>query len=206
VNLLFFAATVSGALLRTELGYLRFAWTRRARWRNQVLLEAAVLLIALGLLAVVDARRLLLFVLLPHAFAAWGIVTMNLVQHDGAAGASRDNHSRSFVGGVINWITFNNGLHAAHHEDPSEHWSLLPALHALRIAPRTDPRLIEPSFHAYLVRTFVWPARRVRFDGAPVAIEEPGPDRAFYRPTPRAEAQCSESLLDDAPPDSSVAR
>ena len=171
-----------------------------------MLLEAAVLVAALVSLALLDWRRLALFVLLPHAFAAWGIVTMNLLQHDGADGASRDNHSRSFVGAAINWITFNNGLHAAHHHDPGEHWSLLPQLHARVVAPRTDARLIEPSFGAYLARTFIWPARRVRFDGAPVMLAAPGPDRAFYRPTARVITPSRRIELDDAPPDSSPAR
>ena len=108
----------------------------------------------------------------------------------------------------INWITFNNGFHAAHHHDASEHWSLLPALHERAVAPRTDPRLIESSFAGYLARSLVWPARRVRYDGTPVTLAEPRPDRAFYRPrtTERAAARSSQMLADDVPPDSSPAR
>jgi len=136
--------------------------------------------VALGALAVLDWKRLLGFVLLPHAYAAWGIVTMNLLQHDGTEPASAYNHSRSFVGGVVNWLTFNNGYHAVHHERPGLHWSLTPAAHERLLAPHVDPRLVEPSLPAYLFRTFVLPGRRVRFDGRPVEVMAPGLDAPWY--------------------------
>ena len=48
----------------------------------------------------------------------------------------------------------NNGLHAAHHESPGTHWSLLRHSHDA-LAPRIDPRLIHRGLWAYLVRQYL---------------------------------------------------
>ncbi len=53
----------------------------------------------------------LVFVMLPHQYAAWGIMGINFVQHDGCDGEHPYNHSRNFKGAVVNWFTFNNGFH-----------------------------------------------------------------------------------------------
>jgi fatty acid desaturase len=180
LNLVFFAPSISGALMRAEVGYLRYAWRRRRRWRNQALLELAVLIVTMGGLAAVDWRRLAVYVMVPHAYAAWGIITMNLLQHDGADSGSTYNHSRTFVGPFINWITFNNGFHAVHHMLPGLHWSLAPAAHARLVAPHVDPRLVECSFVGYLFRTFVWPGSRMRFDGVRLEPRPAGTDSPWY--------------------------
>ena len=69
------------------------------------------------------------------------------------AGRSQ-NHSRSFVGTMVNFFLFNNGLHAAHHENPGEHWSRLPLVHA-RIAPHIDPSLLQSSLWWYWFRQYL---------------------------------------------------
>jgi fatty acid desaturase len=180
LNVLSFFPSISGAMLRAEIGYLRFAWKRRGGWRRQLFLEACVLLVVVVALALLDWKRLLWCVVLPHLYAAWGVVTMNLLQHDGADPGSPHNHSRTFVGKTVNWLTFNNGFHAAHHLRPGLHWSLLPAAHARLVAPHVDPRLIERSLPAYLVRAYVFPGRRLRFDGRPVEIPAVGADAPWY--------------------------
>jgi fatty acid desaturase len=86
------------------------------------------------------------------------------------------NHSRNFVGRVFNWFTLNNGYHGIHHMTPGLHWSLTPQAHAERVKPTIDPRLDEPSLAAYMFRAFIWPGKRVTFDGKPVVIENEGPD------------------------------
>ena len=105
--------------------------------------------------------------MLPHQYAAWGIITMNLLQHDGCDENSEYNHSRNFVGKLVNWWTYNNGYHTIHHMEPGLHWSLLPAEHAKRVAPFIHPNLDQPSLLAYLWRTFVWPGKRMTYDGKP---------------------------------------
>jgi len=57
------------------------------------------------------------------------------------------------VGGPVNFLLFNNGLHAAHHENPGEHWSRLPAVHA-RIAPQIDPSLLQKNLWIYWIRQY----------------------------------------------------
>lgn len=51
-----------------------------------------------ALLFVVDWRRAVVFVLLPHLWAAYGITTVNLLQHDGCDEDDPYNHSRNFEG------------------------------------------------------------------------------------------------------------
>ena len=118
LNLLFFASSISSTILGAEIGYLRATWRRRPRWGRQLLLETSVWLGLLAVLFVVEWRKALVYVMIPHAYAAWGIVTMNLLQHDGCDPESKVNHSRNFVGAALNWWTFNNGYHTIHHMRP----------------------------------------------------------------------------------------
>ena len=81
----------------------------------------------------IDWRKALLFVLIPHVFAVWGITAVNFVQHDGCDEDHPYNHSRNFVGEWFNWLTFNNGYHGMHHVQPGLHWTA-PAARARRAA------------------------------------------------------------------------
>lgn len=179
-NLLFFTASIGPSIMGAELAYARFAWSRRPRWTRQFVLETAVMLAAVAALLALDWRKALLYVLLPWQFAAWGIVTMNLLQHDGCDPESPYNHSRNFVGRTINWFTFNNGYHGVHHLRPTLHWSLAPATHERILRPHLDPRLDEPSMLAYVWRTFVLPGGRKNFDGTPRVLRDPGPDADWF--------------------------
>jgi fatty acid desaturase len=137
-----------------------------------------------GALLFLDWKSFLLYVFLPHKYAAWGIITMNLLQHDGCDENSEYNHSRNFVGKLVNWFTFNNGYHTIHHMEPGLHWSLTPHEHDRRVKPFIDARLDEPSLLAYLFRTFVWPGKRLRYDGTPLVLPEEGPDESWV-PAPK---------------------
>ena len=136
--------------------------------------------LALGLWVIpwffISWKKALLYVLIPHQYAAWGIITMNLLQHDGCDEASEYNHSRNFVGRMVNWWVYNNGYHSIHHEEPGLHWSLLPVEHAKRIAPHIHPNLDQASLVLYILRTFFFPARRLNYDGSVMHLPDPGPD------------------------------
>jgi beta-carotene hydroxylase len=152
------------------LGFLahpaHFAWAvlpllaRHARqlWHTEpgrfgiVVLHYAVLASAVGLALWVDWARAVLFVVIPQAVAMFFLLGANYLQHAHADDLSRWNHSRNFVGWLNPWF-FNVGLHTAHHEHGDAHWSELPRLHA-QIAPRLDPRLVEPSLIGYALRVF----------------------------------------------------
>jgi fatty acid desaturase len=183
VNALLFHVQVGGGVMRGNLLYFRAMATRHPRWFRQLLLEAGVFVAVCGALVCLDWQKFVLYVLLPHQYAAWGIMTMNLLQHDGCDQESPWNHSRNFVGRLVNWWTFNNGYHTLHHLRPGVHWSQLPALHQVVVAPHIHPALDQRSLVVYLVRTFLLPRGRRRYDGAPVALPALEPDEPWV-PTP----------------------
>ena len=95
-----------------------------------------------------------LMFLIPAFFALWTIMLFNYIQHVHTDPWSDHNHSRSFVGAVLNFLLFNNGLHSAHHEMAGAHWSTLPDLHR-KLAPLIDPRLNEPSFWLFCLKNYL---------------------------------------------------
>ena len=100
--------------------------------------------------------------LIPALFALWTIMFFNYIQHVHADPWSENDHSRSFDGKLINFLLFNNGFHAAHHENPGMHWSQLPAAHA-QIAPHIDPRLVERNMWWYFCKCYFLSAVLPRF-------------------------------------------
>jgi hypothetical protein len=135
-------------------------------------------------LAAVDWRRFLLYVMLPHAYAAWGIVGINFVQHDG-----------NFVGRALNWVTFNNGLHGIHHMRPGLHWSLLRDEHDSVLHPFIDPNLELHDFSGYLWKAYGWSGERLTYDGKPVVLPEEGPDEDWVRAAAEESAHEGEPAL-----------
>ncbi|WP_437496840.1 fatty acid desaturase family protein [Sorangium sp. So ce1099] len=179
LNGLLFMSRVVRDILPADMRYFKAMYRRNPPWFRQMLLESAVFLGAMGVLLALDWKKFILYVLIPHQYAAWGIVTMNYLQHDGCDEDSEYNHSRNFVGRWVNWWTYNNGFHSIHHMEPGLHWSLLPAAHARRVAPFIHPNLDQPSLLAYLFRSFFWPGQRLRYDGAPVVLPKEEPDEEW---------------------------
>lgn len=179
LNLLFFVVRVGPDIMKSEGAWYRTMWTRDRAWFRGLLVEFAFLYAAYGVLLWLDWRLFLVSLFLPHKFAAWGIISMNLLQHDGCDDDSRWNHSRNFTGPVINWLGLNNGYHTIHHDQPLLHWSEIPRAHAELVAPHMHPALDQPSLPAYVWRTFVVPGRRLRFDGTPVVLPDEGPDESW---------------------------
>lgn len=91
--------------------------------------------------------------LLPAFFALWTVMLFNYEQHVHTDPWSAHNHSRSFTSPVLNFLLFNNGLHAAHHEHPGTHWSKLPEAHA-ELAPHIDAQLMHRSMWFYFFRQY----------------------------------------------------
>ncbi len=170
LNMLVFVPRVALAIAKNNVVYTRSMRDHHRAWFRQFRIEQFVVFGITLFLFVLDWRRALVYWLIPHLYAAWGVIGMNYLQHDGCDVTSPFNHSRNFVGKAINWWTFNNGYHGMHHLNPGLHWSLLPAAHAARVAPFVNSRLEEPAFHRYLFRTFVWPGRRRTFDGRLVEL------------------------------------
>jgi fatty acid desaturase len=184
LNGLFFMSSVGKDIFFADMRYFKAMFGRNKPWFRQMIFETVVFLGSMGALILLDWKKFLLYVLLPHQYAAWGIITMNLLQHDGCDENSEYNHSRNFVGKFVNWWTYNNGYHSIHHVEPGLHWSLLPAEHAKRIAPFIHPNLDQPNLVAYLFRTFGWPGQRVTYEGKPLVLPPEGPDEEWI-PAPQ---------------------
>jgi fatty acid desaturase len=92
--------------------------------------------------------------LIPALFATWSMIFINYIQHVHTDPWSEHNHSRNFVGKFGNWVVFNNGLHAAHHESAGLHWSKLPAAHA-KIAHLIHPELNQHSIFHFCIKAYL---------------------------------------------------
>ncbi len=143
----------------------RVRWTKpvdHARWRAEQPRRLArcqherriVLVFLAGALAC-DWRATLLYFGVPWLFGQWGIVTINLLQHQDCDAASAFDHSRNLTGPLVNWLCLNNGFHTAHHLRPALHWSRLREFHAAHVAPRMQPELNETSLARCVWRRFL---------------------------------------------------
>jgi beta-carotene hydroxylase len=91
--------------------------------------------------------------LIPAFFALWTIMLFNYEQHVHTDPWSEHNHSRSWIGKPLNFFLFNNGYHAAHHENPGTHWSKLAELHR-ELEPKIHPALITKNLWWYWIKQY----------------------------------------------------
>jgi fatty acid desaturase len=131
------------------------------RWQKQkpylyhrLLSERAVVLAFILIFLALDWRSTLVYFGLPLLFAQWGMVTINLLQHQGCDHDSSHNHSRNVTGHFINWLFLNNGFHTAHHLRPSLHWSHLPEFHHTHVKPEIREDLNEQSLLVSIWKQF----------------------------------------------------
>jgi fatty acid desaturase len=176
LNLVLAPPVLARDIMAADGQYALAMRSERPRWFRQWVAEWVVFLSVQGVLLALNPLAYLIWVFLPHNCAAGGIVGINFLQHDGTDRDARYDHSRNFVGPIINWFAFNNGFHAIHHMRPGLHWSRCREAHEREVAPFVDPRLNEPNMLAYIVRAHVWPGRRLDFRGNPVVLPEEGPD------------------------------
>lgn len=171
LNFLMFFFAVGPGVTAGNYKYKKLMAQKLPQWNRQLWFElVAVWGVKLALVAL-DWRKALCFVIIPHLFAVWGITTVNFLQHDGCDKDHKVNHSRNFVGAFFNWFTLNNGYHGIHHETPGLHWSLTPQAHAERYHPTIHPELEQKSLAVYMFKAFIYPGKRVTFDGKPVVVE-----------------------------------
>lgn len=115
----------------------------------------SMIALAVGLHGLGTGLRIwVLAFLIPAFFALWTIMFFNYIQHIHADPWSPHNHSRSWTGWSLNFLLFNNGLHAAHHEQAGAHWTKLPEIQA-RLNPNIDPRLLHKSFWGFCFKQYV---------------------------------------------------
>lgn len=179
LNVFYFFPRVALDIFFQNYRYVAVMKEQLPRWHHQLLLEIAFVWGSKLALLILDWRKALLFVVVPHLFAVWGITSVNFVQHDGCDEDHPYNHSRNFVGRIFNWITFNNGFHGIHHDQPGLHWSLTAQAHYDRIHGRIHPALEQKSLAIYLFRAFIYPGQRLRYDGKAVILPTEGPDEEW---------------------------
>src|SRR6478736_23147 len=83
LNMAEFALRVGVAIAKNDFEYSRAARGRHPAWFRQYKIENFTVLGVTGLLFVLDWRKALVYRLVPHLYAAWGIISMNYLQHDG---------------------------------------------------------------------------------------------------------------------------
>ena len=187
LNVLFFFLRCVPSIMRADAAYSKSMRKKHPKWFRQLAFEGATLAVVTVALFVLDWQKALALWLVPHLYAQWGIVTMNVLQHDGCDAESEYDHSRNFVGKAVNWWTYNNGFHTIHHEKPGLHWSLTPEAHAEKIAPHIHPNLDQKSLLAYIWRAFIL-GKRETYDGQPYMPPVDGPDEEWI-PDPRSTPQ-----------------
>jgi len=170
LNQLFFFFIMSGDILKGELRFAGKMRKERPEWFRQYLLEMILVFSCKIILLFVNWKCAVLFILIPHQYAAWGIVGTNYFQHDGCDEDDAYNHSRNFTGDFLNWVIFNNGYHGAHHQKPNLHWSLLPTYHNEKIRPFIHPSLDRGALLPYLIETHIYPAKRLDYKGNPIIL------------------------------------
>jgi len=179
LNQLFFNVAVGPAIFKDNAAYARVMRTKRPRWYSQLMMELAFYALFLvatvaGMIATwgfaAGMTRWIMFVFIPHQYGVWGIAGINFVQHDGCDPDHPYNHSRNFTGKLVNWFTFNNGFHGIHHQRPTLHWSLTPEAHEKEMVPNMDARLNLTALLPFLFTQYIFPGRRMRYDGTPVVV------------------------------------
>lgn len=195
LNLLFFVLLISPSIMRADSQYVKRTRHKNPRWFRQLLTETSVLWTIQIALFVIDWRKAIVFWLVPHLYAQWGIVTMNLLQHDGCDENTAYDHSRNFVGRAVNWWTYNNGFHTVHHLKPNLHWSLTPAAHAELVAPHIHENLDQSSLVVYLWHAYLL-GKRANYDGSPFVLRDEGPDEDWIPDPGKTKADLGAESLD----------
>ncbi|QDU27442.1 Fatty acid desaturase [Anatilimnocola aggregata] len=137
---------------------------RRVQWQYTVWLSIWFAVWLTGVMLHGLRRGTVLWLLgvgLPALSSVWTIMFFNYEQHVHTDPWSAHNHSRNFVGPIINFLLFNNGYHTVHHNQPGLHWSKTPQEHR-KIAHQIDVRLQQRNVLLYWFNNFFvslfWPA------------------------------------------------
>ena len=151
--------------------YLKQLWgTDRTKFYLSFL-QYIALAVFYVVLALIDWKKTLIYVFIPHQMALFSILIFNYLQHVHADEESEFNHSRNFISPILNALLFNNGYHTAHHEKAGVHWSKTPELHNKMYKDKIDPSLNERSFWGYLARTYVLAPFSKRFESHSMRLE-----------------------------------
>jgi len=182
LNGLLFQPIVARDVLYNDLRYTLLQFRLGRPFFKQAYREFIILMVIQVCLAVLNWQKFLIYIYIPHFFAQWAIVSINLLQHDGCDVSSDGiNCARNFTGKALNFLLMNNGFHTIHHMKPWLHWSQLPEAHDKEVHPTIHPALEQESMLAYIYQTFIYPGQRLTFDGKPVTFDKEGPDEDWVK-------------------------
>ena len=183
LNQLCFGWLVGTTILLSNLRYTKAVKYQRPDWYKENKKQWIWFAIFLISAFIISWKATLLFIMIPHQWAAWGIMGTNFFQHDGCDAEDKYNHSRNFVGKFTNFLIFNNGFHGMHHMNPRLHWSLLPAAHFKELSPNLHPSLERNGLLPYFFEAYIYPGKRLKYDGTPIVLAElplPGEDADWF--------------------------
>lgn len=157
LNLLLFFPTCSSMIMEQDIKYLMHQRRMGKPLWYQARNEVIWFLLHQSILLYVNPTAWFFTVLPPQLFGKFGIISINLLQHDGCTNPEMDkyNFTRNFVGSTINFFTCNNGFHTIHHLQPGLHWSELPAAHKEKIEPYCHPNVNHSNILWYCFTSFV---------------------------------------------------
>ena len=170
VTLLSYPAISSYFQQHPIVEYLRDLWARNRSKFFQSVGQYAALAVFILVALVLDWKKAILFVLIPHQTALFSVLIFNYLQHVHADEESEYNHSRNFVSKFTNICLFNNGLHTAHHLRANVHWSEVPTLHA-KIEHLIAPELKERGFWPYVIRVYIGGLFNAKYRGSSMRLE-----------------------------------
>lgn len=176
LNQALFVFIVGPAIERGNKVYIAREKEADTPWYRQFVIERRVVIISSVILLIAHFPAAFFFGAIPRIFGIWAIVGINFIQHDGCDETHPFNHSRNLVGPIMNWWTFNNGYHTAHHHDPGLHWTQLPAAHANDVVPHIHAALNQANMFTYIFRSTIYPGRRVTYEGHPYSPPPCGED------------------------------
>lgn len=139
--------TIAGEVARRNPIFARKISLQR-RW----LVSVTVLLFIIHPL-----NTLLVFIFPWMMVHLWGL-NSNFMQHEGCSYQDPHDHSRNYVGPILNWMLFNGGYHTIHHERPGLHWSRMPAEHAKR-ASAISPHLNVRNWNTWMIYYMINPQK-----------------------------------------------
>jgi fatty acid desaturase len=195
-NYLLFPVATTRAIAKFDMEYMEDQKRKDRPIYRQYLLEAIVFYSWSAVMLFLNWRKYIVVWFIPQLYAKYQIIGMNTLQHDGCPTPQEDkyNHSRNFVGPIVNFFTFNNGYHAIHHMHPGLHWSKLAEEHQRVVKPNNHPNLNQENIFLYFWRVHVYPGIRLSYDGKPYVLPPDEPDQPWYNGTAETYSNAPSSL------------
>lgn len=160
-------------MLGNDATYFKAQRKDRRPIYKQLKLEETILYTLAGIFMILDFRKWVFCAFVPHLYAKFCIISLNLLQHDGCDEDSEYNHSRNFTGKMLNYFCYNNGYHSIHHKYPGLHWSETKKKHDEIFAKNIHPNLLQSSIMVYIFKTFIYPGVRVDYLGNKIEYTTP---------------------------------